>query len=68
MSFAKFLQGALQGATEAMPAAFQRHDDRMRFEEQMQLERTQFNEQIRMQGLELDEARRRTIRRCYSSP
>jgi len=59
MSFAKFLQGALQGATEAMPAAFQRHDDRKRFEEQMQLERTQFGEQIRMQEAELGEARRR---------
>ena len=59
MSFAKFLQGALQGATEAMPAAFQRHDDRKRFEEQMQLERSQFREQMQVQRLELDEARRR---------
>ena len=68
MSFAKFLQGALQGATEAMPAAFQRHADRKRFEEQMQLERTQFNEQIRMQGLELDEARRRnTVLETYNT-
>ena len=49
MSFAKFLQGALQGATEAMPAAFQRHADRQRFEEQMQLERQQFGDQMQLE-------------------
>ena len=49
MSFAKFLEGALQGATEAMPAAFQRHADRQRFEEQMQLERQQFTDQMQLE-------------------
>ena len=58
MSFAKFLQGALQGATEAMPAAFQRHDDRQRFEEQMQLERQQFGDQMRVKEDQLAELAR----------
>lgn len=54
MSFVKFLQGALEGATEAMPAAFERHDARKKFEQQIQMQRSQFSAEMGLKQKELD--------------
>mgnify|MGYP003673429352 FL=1 len=61
MSFAKFLQGALRGATEQMPAAFERHDARKKFEQQMQMQRSQFNAEMGLKQKEVDELGRRNV-------
>ena len=59
MSFVKFLQGALEGATEAMPAAFERHDARKKFEQQMQMQRSQFSAELGLKQQEVTELNRR---------
>ena len=59
MSFAKFLQGALRGATEQMPAAFERHDARKKFEQQMQMQQSQFASELGLKQQEVTELGRR---------
>ena len=61
MSFVKFLQGALEGATEQMPAAFERHDARKKFEQQMQMQQSQFASELGLKQQEVNELGRRNV-------